>query len=362
MKKKILAIDQGEHLGGAERFFAELLSQLPEYDIHLITTGNPEYEKLYQKKTVEMHRLELPKLKPIRFRNFINYKKSQKKIEEVIAKLQPDIILSNTVRTHLLISSLARQYKIPLVWMAHDRTFPASLLRWFIKYPQRIISCSRFVESFYKKQTNRKDIHWEVMYPFAIGPSELKQLKKIKKRKIIGMVGKFIPWKNQKTFIEVATSLHDLYPDYRFVIIGNAYEGNEESEQYLKACEKMLRINQLKNICTIKKKVPNALVEIASWEILVHCSKEPEPLGRVILEGMAAGCAVICSPFGGPAEVVQHRMTGVMAKPEEETLKREIKELLNYPEERENMVENAKKEIQEKYNWKEVGEKFKKDL
>lgn len=356
MKKKILAIDQGEHIGGAERFFSEIMTRLPDYDVHVITIGNPNYEKLYKRNSVTFHRVELPKLKPIRFTNFVRFKKAQQAIEKVIEKVKPDLIISNTVRTHLLISSLAG--KTPLIWMAHDRTFPTSFLRWFIKYPQKIISCSKFVEAFYKQQNRRKELQFEVLYPFGIDVETLKSLGKTKKQKIVGMIGKFTPWKNQKVFIESADALHYLFPEYRFVIVGNTYEGNLESERYLSECEKIIRDKNLKKTVTIKKNVPNVFREIANWEVLVHCSKDPEPLGRVILEGMSAGCAVIASPFGGPCEVIQHRETGVLAKPELESLKRELRDLLNNREGREKITTSAKTHIRERYTWNNVMDLF----
>jgi len=358
MKKKILAIDQGEHLGGAERFFAELLNRLSEYEIHLICTGNPEYERLYKKNAVTIHQVELPKLKPIRFHNFVRYRKAQQQLQKKIAEIKPALILSNTVRTHLLISPLARGFEIPLVWMAHDRTFPSSLLKWFLKYPKTIVSCSKFVEKFYKSHTKRSDLHFEILYPFGIEREVVKGLKKVKKQKIIGMVGKFIPWKNQMTFLEVVKDLEALYPDYRFVLIGSSYEGNQESTDYFKKCSAFVRHNKLEKRISLKKSVPNILKTLATWEILIHCSSEPEPLGRVVLEGMAAGCAVIASPYGGPSEVIQHRQTGILAKPDLLALKKEIMDLLKNPEERFQFQKAAQSDIQEKYLWDKVIKKF----
>jgi glycosyltransferase involved in cell wall biosynthesis len=50
--------------------------------------------------------------------------------------------------------------------------------------------------------------------------------------------------------------------------------------------------------------VTHAGSAIRTLDILVHASTQPEPFGRVIAEGMACGCAVICSAAGGAAELI----------------------------------------------------------
>ena len=47
-------------------------------------------------------------------------------------------------------------------------------------------------------------------------------------------------------------------------------------------------------------------------DILVHCSVIAEPFGQVVLEGMQAGCAVIASRPGGPAEIVEPGVSGLL--------------------------------------------------
>ena len=50
--------------------------------------------------------------------------------------------------------------------------------------------------------------------------------------------------------------------------------------------------------------------ELASMDVLVHASVIPEPFGTVVLEGMAAGLAVIAADEGGPASVIADGETG----------------------------------------------------
>jgi glycosyltransferase involved in cell wall biosynthesis len=56
----------------------------------------------------------------------------------------------------------------------------------------------------------------------------------------------------------------------------------------------------------------NELLE--SHDVLMHASIRPEPFGQVIVQGLAARLAVIASNAGGPAEIIQHRQSGLLHK------------------------------------------------
>ena len=101
------------------------------------------------------------------------------------------------------------------------------------------------------------------------------------------------------------------------------------------------------------------LKEIARWEMLVHCSKTPEPLGRVVLEGMATGCAVIASNLGGPKEVVKQGVTGLIAEPTVEDVYKTLKHFLDDPNVMKKVSLQAQKEIKNEYEWEKVITNFK---
>lgn len=358
--KRILAIDQGEHIGGAEMFFSDLLTRVDDdFEIHLITTGNEEYMQRYKNSKVIIHQLEIPKLKPISLKTYGKFRGTQDSLKKLVREIKPELIISNTVRTHLLISSVAENLNIPLIWMAHDKTFHPFLMKWFLKYPEKIISCSKFIQDRYARQDKKLRVDYEVLYPFGIDEATLDQLGESKKEKVIGMVGKFIPWKGQDLFIQMAHETNISHPNYRFEIIGNVYEGNKESEKYFKHCQRLIEDLDLESVFHIKQSSANVLEDIASWEILVHCSKEAEPLGRVVLEGMAAGCAVIASRLGGPKEVLEDPISGLLIHPDERNLSKAVDEYIDHPELGKKFREVSLQKIRDKYLWDKVVSRFK---
>jgi glycosyltransferase involved in cell wall biosynthesis len=55
--------------------------------------------------------------------------------------------------------------------------------------------------------------------------------------------------------------------------------------------------------------------ELGQIDILVNASTTPEGFGQVVVEGMAAGCAVVASAAGGPAEVITDGVDGLLYRP-----------------------------------------------
>jgi len=51
-------------------------------------------------------------------------------------------------------------------------------------------------------------------------------------------------------------------------------------------------------------------------EVLLHASTEPEPFGRVLLEGMTLSKAIVAARLGGPLEMIVEDKNGLLADPE----------------------------------------------
>jgi glycosyltransferase involved in cell wall biosynthesis len=55
--------------------------------------------------------------------------------------------------------------------------------------------------------------------------------------------------------------------------------------------------------------------ELLDANVLVHASLSPEPFGQVVVEGMAAGLPVVAAAAGGPAEIIESEVNGLLFTP-----------------------------------------------
>lgn len=122
-------------------------------------------------------------------------------------------------------------------------------------------------------------------------------------------LGRLAPWKGQDVALcAFADSMRGTGATLR--VVGGALFGEDDFALDLRRLATALDIDdQVKFVGHLDD--PSAEIEMC--DVLVHCSRLPEPFGRVVLEGMLAGRVVIATEPGGPAEVITPGVTGVLA-------------------------------------------------
>ena len=128
---------------------------------------------------------------------------------------------------------------------------------------------------------------------------------------VVGLVGRLQPWKGQDRLLRAQAILRDRGQPMHTVIVGG--DSYELSPEYAASLEPLARDLGLSDAVTMTGEVPDAGPYIQRLDILINAS-DPEPFGIVILEGMARGVAVVAVNSGGPAEFVEDRRTGMLAR------------------------------------------------
>uniref|UniRef100_Q01S28 Glycosyl transferase, group 1 n=1 Tax=Solibacter usitatus (strain Ellin6076) TaxID=234267 RepID=Q01S28_SOLUE len=130
----------------------------------------------------------------------------------------------------------------------------------------------------------------------------------------VGCIGRIAPEKGQREFVAAAARIHRALPDCRFTIYGAPLFGNSVAEHYA---------------ARVRNEAAGLPVDFAGWvedvyaameqlDLLLVPSAGHEATTRVILEAFAAGVPVVAFPSGGIPEVVDHGVTGMLAKGVEE--------------------------------------------
>ena len=126
---------------------------------------------------------------------------------------------------------------------------------------------------------------------------------------LIGLVGRITPWKGQHIFLQAAASVAKSNPNVQFQIIGGALFGEEAYEVEMKELAKSLGIADQVEFTGHQKDIAGMMRNL---DILVHASTSAEPFGQVIVQGMAAGRAVIATDGGGVPEIIVQGQTGLL--------------------------------------------------
>ena len=125
-------------------------------------------------------------------------------------------------------------------------------------------------------------------------------------------VGRLVPWKGQREFLEAARVVATAWPEAHFLVVGDvAFDG----PAYRDALRRLVRRLGLEDRVVFTGWRRDVPVVLAAADVLVHSSVLPEPFGLVIVEAMAMERPVVASRLGGPGEIVRDGHEGVLVDP-----------------------------------------------
>lgn len=156
---------------------------------------------------------------------------------------------------------------------------------------------------------------------------------------VVGIVGRLQPWKGQLDFLEAAALVAQRCPQARFLVVGGAILGSEgDYPQRLEGRAADLGIADRVHFAGHQ-------ADVYPWmdalDVVVHAS-HGEPFGLVVVEAMALGKPVVATSSGGPGEIIEDGLSGVLI-PERDpaTMADTITSLLEHPERAKDMGEAA---------------------
>lgn len=364
---RILFISSGDEKYGAPKSMMELVDNLKErYDIEpiMITCIEGKISKWCKEKGIECYVLGQASFMVVggsnwfrkivkhsmypylRYRYLKDNKKARKRIEELLAGKQIDIVHTNVNRVDIG-AYFAISHQIPHVW--HLREFGkedyncmylrSNAIQFMNRTATKFIAVSEAVKRGWAgKCLDEKKI--EVIYN---GIDLSRFPKKLPKRvnehhdvvKVI-FVGIICETKGQVQLIKAIETMPD--EDRKRLHI-DFYGGGRKA--YINRLKKYVFNRGLRKFIEFKgycSDIPNVLPEY-DMGIISSCA---EAFGRVTAEYMAAGLCVIASDTGANPEIVEHKKTGLIYKYNDiRGLVDSITYLLNHSNEMSRIRENA---------------------
>ena len=234
-----------------------------------------------------------------------------------LRRLRPDLVHTNSLKAALYGGVAARLASVPVVWHIRDRIaddyMPPSACR-LVRFAARILPNSVIANSRTTLATLGPAGAAGVAIasplgfaPFTGEPAPYSDGLRV------GIVGRLDPWKGQHVFLEAFAKA---FPDggANAVVVGAKLFGAPGYERELEQLATAFGIEERVEFRGFRESV---VEELADLDVLVHASVVPEPFGQVVVEGMAAGLAVLAADAGGPAEVIQHGIDGLLYPPGE---------------------------------------------
>lgn len=275
-----------------------------------------------------------------------------KSLSEIFKEEQPDI-----VHTHASLSAriAARKNKIKVVHTRHCLEAPKKGIKKAIysyinnSLSDTVIGVSEAVaENLKADGINPGKL--KTVYNGIYMLAEISEGKRLALREsygigdeniVVGMVARLEPVKNHHMFLNVAKVVNTICPEARFMIVG---DGSMRDE-----LEKKARLEGIadKVIFTGFIEDVNDIMNVIDIHVL---TSEKEALSISLIEAMSLGKPVIATDSGGPAEVIENGVNGILVgNGDEVNLTMAIVKCIQRPEMREKFGIAGKRIAKEKF-------------
>jgi len=244
------------------------------------------------------------------------------KISRVIKSLNVNIVHHNdnlpADRAAVLGAIFA---KVPQV--CHIRTLKrlSYVEKCLSQFVQAFIYMSKSIENLYIKEGISPQKGQVIYDPFNINEYEDIEAKEISEirsefgiknsERLVCNVGRIVRWKGQHVFLKAFADIIKTEPRAKAIIVGSTDKTADE-RNYFAELKNMVRKSGLVNhviFTGFRSDIPRIM---ASSDIIVHSSTNPEPFGRVIVEGMLAGKPVVATAAGGVLDIIDDGVTGLL--------------------------------------------------
>ncbi|MFC9995000.1 glycosyltransferase family 4 protein [Nocardia sp. NPDC127526] len=233
---------------------------------------------------------------------------------DTMRELEATVVIASSSKALLMGAVAARRARVPLVWHVHDRVSADYFGRWLalvIRLLGRVAARGYIANSrgtLASLWTWRKPVL--VAYPGVEFPAHDDRSGEPAEQRppaetVIVVVGRLAPWKGQDHFLRALAGVRVLPRDV--YLVGGAFFDEEAYRAELEVHATALDLP-----VTFTGHVEDPEPYLRHADILVHCSVLPEPFGQVVVEGMRAGCAVIATRPGGPEEIVEPGLNGLL--------------------------------------------------
>jgi glycosyltransferase involved in cell wall biosynthesis len=387
---KLLYLNASSQLGGAERNLIDTICAVQDRDPSieitvLITAADGPIVAELNRLGIKIILLELPskiaqlgdsglKGKNNRLVSILGFARNLSLVGEFIgywqqlkrsiAQINPDVIHSNGMKTHLLAASLG--ISTPIVWHLHDfigsRVLVKQLLKLFVNRASAAIAISKSIADDWK--TVFPSLQIELIYNAIdidryIPQSNIRDSQHLN----IGLVATYALWKGHDIFIQaighIAKQRPELQSTIKFYIIGGAIYQTARSQYSRSQLQQLARDLNIEDWLVFVDFQQDIVSGYNMLDVVIHASTQPEPFGRTIVEAMACEKAVIVAQAGGAAELFTHQKDAIGVLPGDPVaLSVAIGKLIDSPSDRIALGKAGRITVMKRFNRDRLGKEL----
>jgi glycosyltransferase involved in cell wall biosynthesis len=374
---RVLYVDYSLGFGGSVKSLALTLRELPAVEKFILTSQDPELVETWFRS-----------LRVSSFRRLINYRTTgliatrvrQPSLRFAALKIMAAADVLESAKNFFRLIWLFRRHEIDIVHLNNGFLPPEVLIAARVAHVPCVVHLRDFqTDARRLMSAAAREVAWIITISDAVAtslddtpvagsarttihdPVDLDEMQaaagsrsRIRKEcgltdqdVAVGIFGRVIPWKGQLEFVRSLVLAMSGNSRIRAIIVGNESDGNAG---YIRQVRAQIAKSSFPERFVLTGYRQNVEEYYAAMDIVVHASITPEPFGMVVPEAMAAGCAVIASDEGGPREVIEHGIDGLLVPPRDiDALSRAVLSLASDSALRSRMAAAAKQKARARF-------------
>jgi len=313
----VLFVNAGAERGGAEVILLTLLRHLDRerFPPHVCCLREGAFVDELRRDA----RVEVTVVASGSFRQVSRGLDAVKRIHALVSEQHVALVHANGTGAHIYGGLAARRAGVPHLYHVHDVPEPGWNGQGLIGRLARMVPAAVTVtpSRFLAERLAQRPVRAARIVPVANGldaPAALRHDDRPGDHVPVALwCGRLQRWKGAHVFVRAAAIARQSIPSARFVVVGGTLMGLEpDYESDLRALARTLG---LESAIQFVGQQMDVWPFLAQADVVVHSSIAPEPFGLVILEAMLAGRPVIASADGGPLEIVEPEVTGLLVPP-----------------------------------------------
>jgi glycosyltransferase involved in cell wall biosynthesis len=358
----------GERLGGAEAFLWTFLRHVDRAAVEPSVAFLQDGPLVAEVTGLGIRTFVVPST---RLRDATTTTATVARLHRLFRRERPDVIVNWMAKTHLYGGTAAALAGMSsrVLWWQHGIPAGHWLDRAATLIPAAAIGCSSEAAAHAQRRLRprRRTI---VVYPGADlpdappGPTARAdvraQLNVPNSMAVVGIVGRFEPWKGQDRFLRMIARLkHRGYAVHGLVVGGDAFGLHPRFAQEVHDLADALGLSESVTFTGQTARVPDYL---AAMDVFVSASTG-EPFGVAIIEAMAAGVPVVAVDDGGPSEILAGEKGGLLAESGEvEALTEPVARLLDDPALRQRLAADGRRRFEAEFTAAKMSERLQAEL
>ena len=361
MKNKIRILHVAQAAGGVDRYIQMLLKYLDKEKVENILVCSQDFHKDDYNGLVDY-------FEQIEMTRAIggNDLKAIKEVRALIKKYNPDIVYAHSSKAGAIARVADIGLKNRCVYNPHGWAFNmrcsakkkamyTAIEKIAAPFCDKIICISDAEkQSALDKKICREDklqvifngVDIETYENGVHGAVKRKDLNIPEDAFVVGMVGRMSPQKAPDIFVKMAKKVKDVVPNAHFIIVGN---GNQEAE-----IRKYAEENGFADCLHITGWVDNPMSYVEIFDVACLLSRW-EGFGLALPEYMMAGKPIVASSVDAIPNIIRDGENGLLVEVDDASgASKAVYELYTNDELKDSLIENAYKDVHERFDEKRV--------